>query len=311
MTRATAVTHGVQPAFRRRVRPRRRATRPPDRHRAASGWRRWPACCRQRGYQVTGSDEEHLSADEHAARAPRDSGRARAIRPENLAPRPDLVVVGNKVSRGNPEVAGVLASGIPYAVAARGADALLHRRAGARWSSRARTARRRRRAMLAWVLRARPGGDPSFMVGGASLDFARQLPPRRWRLVRRRGRRVRHAFFDKGPKFLHYRPERCVLTAVEFDHADIYRDLDHVKAAFRRFSTLLPAGAPLVVARTFPQARAVLAASGRQAMLFGELRRRRRGAPTTVRDTGRSHVLHDRDAGGAAAAGCDPRRRGR
>src|SRR6185295_19889554 len=78
------------------------------------------------------------------------------------------------------------------------------------------------------------------------------------------------AFFDKGPKFLHYRPSAVLLTAVEFEHADIYRDLDEVKAAFRRLVALLPPGAPLVVAQEFPHAVEVAAgASGAQVVSFG------------------------------------------
>ena len=66
------------------------------------------------------------------------------------------------------------------------------------------------------------------------------------------------AFFDKGPKFLHYRPRSAILTSVEFDHADIYRDLDHVKAAFRRFVHILPADGYLAVGIDFPHVHDLL-----------------------------------------------------
>ncbi|MGH3055389.1 MAG: UDP-N-acetylmuramate--L-alanine ligase, partial [Gaiellaceae bacterium] len=111
-------------------------------------------------------------------------------------------------------------------------------------------------AMLAWVLQE-AGRDPSMMVGGDSLDFGGNYKLGKGDCFVIEGDEYDTAFFDKGPKFLHYRPQALLLTAVEFDHADIYRDLEHVKAAFRQLVTILPAQAPLVVATDFPHARDV------------------------------------------------------
>jgi len=88
-------------------------------------------------------------------------------------------------------------------------------------------------ALLAWVLE-QAGRDPSLMVGGESLDFGGnyKLGHGEWFVIE--GDEYDTAFFDKGPKFLHYRPQALLLTAVEFDHADIYRDVEHVKQAFRQ-----------------------------------------------------------------------------
>ncbi len=77
------------------------------------------------------------------------------------------------------------------------------------------------------------------------------------------------AFFDKGPKFLHYDPDALLLNAIEFDHADIYRDLDHVKRAFRTLLDQLRPSAALAASADFPEVRAVVAASGREAVFFG------------------------------------------
>ena len=108
-------------------------------------------------------------------------------------------------------------------------------------------------AMLAWVLQ-RTGRDPGFLVGGVprqlGRSFALGAPP--WFVVE--GDEYDSAYFDKEPKFLHYRPATVLLTAVEFDHADIYRDLDHVKSAFRKLMAILPAEAPLVACGDFPHA---------------------------------------------------------
>src|SRR5438552_1361989 len=117
--------------------------------------------------------------------------------------------------------------------------------------------------MLAWILQ-HAGCDPSLMVGGDSLEFHGNLQLGAGGFFVVEGDEYDSAFFDKGPKFLHYRPSAVLLTAVEFDHADIYRDLDAVKAAFRALVALLPAGAPLVVAHDFPHAVEV-AASAAQA----------------------------------------------
>jgi UDP-N-acetylmuramate: L-alanyl-gamma-D-glutamyl-meso-diaminopimelate ligase len=110
--------------------------------------------------------------------------------------------------------------------------------------------------MLAWVLE-HAGLDPSMMVGGEVLDFGGNYKLGGGRYCVLEGDEYDTAFFDKGPKFLHYRPQAVLLTAVEFDHADIYRDLEHVKDAFRKLVTLVPADGSLIVASDFPHAREV------------------------------------------------------
>src|ERR1700752_3811443 len=107
------------------------------------------------------------------------------------------------------------------------------------------------------------------MIGGACKNFARnfRLGDGPWFVVE--GDEYDTAFFDKRPKFLHYDPDALVLKAVEFDHADIYRDLEHVKAAFAELLGRTRADVPVVMSADFPEARAVLAASGRRATLFG------------------------------------------
>jgi UDP-N-acetylmuramate: L-alanyl-gamma-D-glutamyl-meso-diaminopimelate ligase len=110
--------------------------------------------------------------------------------------------------------------------------------------------------MLAWVLE-QARRDPSVMVGGDALDFGGNYKLGKGEHFVIEGDEYDTAFFDKGPKFLHYRPQALLLTAVEFDHADIYRNLDHVKDAFRQLVAILPATAPLVVSTDFPHARDV------------------------------------------------------
>ncbi|MGB6973230.1 MAG: UDP-N-acetylmuramate:L-alanyl-gamma-D-glutamyl-meso-diaminopimelate ligase [Terracidiphilus sp.] len=161
----------------------------------------------------------------------------------NLQPAPDLVVIGNALSRGNPEIECVLDQRIPFTSMAallreeflRGRDSLVV--AGTHGKTTTTS-------MLAWIYRiaARedPAFEPSFLIGGVAENFGSsfQLRPTRTFIVE--GDEYDTAFFDKGPKFLHYFPLALILTHVEFDHADIYADLDAVKTAFKRLVNLVP-----------------------------------------------------------------------
>jgi UDP-N-acetylmuramate: L-alanyl-gamma-D-glutamyl-meso-diaminopimelate ligase len=161
----------------------------------------------------------------------------------NLTPAPDLVVVGNALSRGNPEVECVLDKRIPFSSMA----ALVHEEflpgreslvvAGTHGKTTTTS-------MLAWIYQVAseidPAREPSFLIGGVAENFATsfQLRPTRSFIIE--GDEYDTAFFDKGPKFLHYFPDALILTHVEFDHADIYVDLEAVKTAFKRLVNLVP-----------------------------------------------------------------------
>jgi UDP-N-acetylmuramate: L-alanyl-gamma-D-glutamyl-meso-diaminopimelate ligase len=161
----------------------------------------------------------------------------------NLSPAPDLVVIGNALSRGNPEVERVLDERIPFTSMA----ALLHEEflAGREPLVVAGThGKTTTTSMLAWIYqvaaRENPELEPSFLIGGVAENFGTsfQLRPTRNFIVE--GDEYDTAFFDKGPKFLHYFPAAMILTHVEFDHADIYADLAAVKTAFKRLVNLVP-----------------------------------------------------------------------
>jgi UDP-N-acetylmuramate: L-alanyl-gamma-D-glutamyl-meso-diaminopimelate ligase len=218
------------------------------------------------GMEVTGSDENvypPMSLVLERLGIPVILGH----RAENLAMRPDLVVIGNKVSRGNPEVQAVLASGVPYTSFPEALARFFI--AGHRSLVVAGThGKTTSTAMLAWVLEC-AGHDPGLMIGGDSLDFGGNFKLGRGEFFVVEGDEYDSAFFDKGPKFLHYRPDAVLLNAVEFDHADIYRDLEAVEVAFRRLVGLLPAGAPLVVASDFPRALAVAGVGAATPVTFG------------------------------------------
>src|SRR5450631_1114610 len=161
----------------------------------------------------------------------------------NLDPAPDLVVIGNALSRGNPEIEYVLDKRIPFTSMA----ALLHEEflpgreslvvAGTHGKTTTTS-------MLAWIYqvasRKNPALEPSFLIGGVAENFGTSFHLRPTRTFIIEGDEYDTAFFDKGPKFLHYFPDALILTHVEFDHADIYADLDAVKVAFKRLVNLVP-----------------------------------------------------------------------
>jgi len=161
----------------------------------------------------------------------------------NLDPAPDLVVIGNALSRGNPEVERVLDERIPFtSMAALLRDEFLRGReslviAGTHGKTTTTS-------MLAWIYQVAAREDaacePSFLIGGVAENFGSsfQLRPTRTFIVE--GDEYDTAFFDKGPKFLHYFPDALILTHVEFDHADIYADLEAVETAFKRLVNLVP-----------------------------------------------------------------------
>jgi UDP-N-acetylmuramate: L-alanyl-gamma-D-glutamyl-meso-diaminopimelate ligase len=161
----------------------------------------------------------------------------------NLDPAPDLVVIGNALSRGNPEIERILDERIPFTsmAALLREEFLVGRESLVVAGTHGKTTTT---SMLAWIYqvaaRQNPALEPSFLIGGVAENFGSsfQLRPTRTFIVE--GDEYDTAFFDKGPKFLHYFPDALILTHVEFDHADIYADLDAVKTAFKRLVNLVP-----------------------------------------------------------------------
>ncbi len=161
----------------------------------------------------------------------------------NLTPVPDLVVIGNALSRGNPEIERVLDEHIPCtSMAALLHDEFLRGRsplvvAGTHGKTTTTS-------MLAWIYqvaaRENPALEPSFLIGGVAENFGTsfQLRPTQTFIIE--GDEYDTVFFDKGPKFLHYFPDALILTHVEFDHADIYADLDAVTRSFKLLVNLVP-----------------------------------------------------------------------
>jgi UDP-N-acetylmuramate: L-alanyl-gamma-D-glutamyl-meso-diaminopimelate ligase len=161
----------------------------------------------------------------------------------NLDPTPDLVVIGNALSRGNPEIERILDQRIPFAsmAALLREEFLTGRQSLVVAGTHGKTTTT---SMLAWIYQVaaekNPALDPSFLIGGVAENFGTSFQLRPTRTFILEGDEYDTAFFDKGPKFLHYFPDALILTHVEFDHADIYADLDAVKTAFKRLVNLVP-----------------------------------------------------------------------
>jgi UDP-N-acetylmuramate: L-alanyl-gamma-D-glutamyl-meso-diaminopimelate ligase len=212
---------------------------------------------RARGIRVTGSDE-NLYPPMSTALEQWGIPVNRSFRAEHVVSDvPDLVVIGNAVRPDNPEARATLEEGLPHLSFP---DALYQLAIAARHSvvvsgTHGKTTTT---SLLAWLLQA-TGRDPSLLVGGYSLDFDGSFREGQGEHFVVEGDEYDTAFFDKTPKFLHYGARTLIITSVEFDHADIYRDLDHVKQAFRSLVSQLPAHGTLIAALDHAGVRDVVA----------------------------------------------------
>jgi len=204
---------------------------------------------RELGHEVTGSDQNvypPMSTQLEALGIPILSPYAEGNVPEDA----DVVVIGNALSRGNPEVEVVLDRRQRYtSLPALLAEELLRPRRSlvvAGTHGKTTTA-----SLLAFLL-DRAGLEPSFLIGGVPVDFERSYRVREGKHFVVEGDEYDCAFFDKRPKFVHYLPEVAVLGNIEFDHADIYPDLEAVKTAFVRLLNVVPRTGLLVAGADSP-----------------------------------------------------------
>jgi UDP-N-acetylmuramate: L-alanyl-gamma-D-glutamyl-meso-diaminopimelate ligase len=198
---------------------------------------------KQRGLKVTGSDAAaYPPMSDFLAQQNIPLAQPYAI--ENLKPRPDMVVVGNAISRGNVELEHVMNERIPLKSMAQviHEEFLIGREVLAVAGTHGKTTTT---SMLSWIFEF-AGLKPSFLVGGIAENFGSSYALRPTKHFIIEGDEYDTAFFDKGPKFLHYFPDAVILTSVEFDHADIYKDLDAVKTAFKRLVNLVPSRGKII-----------------------------------------------------------------
>ncbi len=212
---------------------------------------------KQRGHIVTGSDQNvyppmSLFLEELAIQV------LEGYKAGNLHPAPDLVIVGNVITKLNPEAVELGRLGIPYLSLPQAlqAFAMKGKKSIVICGTHGKTTTT---ALIAWVLE-KAGLDPSFMVGGIPRNFDKSFKLGTGPYFVIEGDEYDTAFFDKGPKFLHYSPWLTVLTSIEFDHADIYRDLDHVRQSFQKLIRLIPSDGLLIANHDDP---VVMAEAGR------------------------------------------------
>ncbi len=221
---------------------------------------------RERGHELTGSDQDvypPMSTQLEALGIEVRSPYAAA----NVPMDADLVVIGNALSRGNPEVEAVLDrrqrfTSLPALVAE---EFLRERRSLVVAGTHGKTTTT---SLLAFLL-DRGGHNPSFLIGGVPLDFSRSHRLGRGKEFVIEGDEYDSAFFDKRPKFVHYLPTTAVIGNVEFDHADIYPDLDAVKTAFVRLLQVIPSSGLLVAGTESPALGPLLAQARCRIETFG------------------------------------------
>jgi len=209
------------------------------------------AMLKDRDYDVTGSDEGvYPPMSDFLSQKQIPVSQGYHIR--NLAANPDLVIIGNALSRGNPEIEYVLNRKMPYISFPEALKFFFLQKKTpivvTGTHGKTTTA-----SMIAWILHT-AGFNPDFLIGGISENFRSSYGLEGGQYCVVEGDEYDSAFFDKGPKFLHYLPYVAVIGNIEFDHADIYTDLEAIKLQFRRFVHLIPQQGYLAVGADSPAA---------------------------------------------------------
>src|SRR5437016_1703741 len=218
------------------------------------------------GHRVTGSDENVYPP---MSTMLKELGIKvmRGYSPAHLQPAPDCVIVGNAIPRGNPEVEGALERKLLY----RSLPEVIKEEfiRGRRSLVVAGTHGKTTTTSIAAWLADQGGLNPAYLIGGIAQNFGVSFRVTGSDYFIIEGDEYDTAYFDKGPKFMHYLPELAIVNNIEFDHADIYPDLEAIKLAFRRFMNLVPGNGRLIAGWDSPHVRDVVAAMGQK--LFAQL----------------------------------------
>lgn len=198
---------------------------------------------KDRGYKITGSD---LNPYPPMSTQLESLGISimKGYKAENLQPRPDFVIVGNVISANNEEAMELVKSGVPYTSLpkAMGEFIIQDRESIVISGTHGKTTTT---SMMSWVAETQ-GVKPGFLIGGIPKNFSQSFKNPEGNYFIIEGDEYDTAFFDKVPKFVHYKPKHVILTSVEFDHADIYKDLQAVKDSFARLLKLIPENGTLI-----------------------------------------------------------------
>ena len=199
---------------------------------------------RDMGYTVTGSDENVYPPMSTFLEA-KGIKPANGFRPENIPSDVDLVVVGNAICRGNPEVESVLDRKLRYCSLPETLKEFFLREKSnivvTGTHGKTTTA-----SLVTWLFRE-AGAAPGFLIGGIAKDLAQGASLGDSKYFILEGDEYDTAFFDKRSKFLHYLPETVVINNIEFDHADIFSNLDEIKLSFRRLVNIVPRGGNIFI----------------------------------------------------------------
>lgn len=199
---------------------------------------------RESGYRVTGSDSGVYPP---ASTFLEKMGISffHSFDASHLTPAPDLVVVANIIARGNPELEEVLDRKIPYRSLPEMLEEVFlpgkHSIVVSGTHGKTTTT-----AMLAWIFES-AGRRPNFLVGGVAENFGKSYGLGGGEEFILEGDEYETAFWDRGPKFFHYHPDDLIVTSLEYDHADIYRDFETYELAFRRLVNLVPRRGRVVI----------------------------------------------------------------
>jgi UDP-N-acetylmuramate: L-alanyl-gamma-D-glutamyl-meso-diaminopimelate ligase len=216
---------------------------------AGTGMGSFAGMLKAAGYEVTGSDE-NVYPPMSTQLEKWGIGVMRGYRAENLdLAKPDLVVVGNVVRAVNPEATAMRERGLPHVSFPQAlGDLFIGPRHGVVVvGTHGKTTTTAMMGHLLW----KAGRDPSFLVGGVTRDFDSNYRLGQGDHFVVEGDEYDTAYFDKGPKFLHYRPRTAIFTSCELDHADIYRDTPHYESAYERFMEILPADGYLAACASY------------------------------------------------------------
>ena len=231
------------------------------------------AMLKHRGHDVTGSDE-HVYPPMSDFLAAEHITVLQGYTPEHITTAIDLVVVGNAISRGNTELEAVLDRGVRYAS--------LPETIRDQWLWDAQSiviagthGKTTTTALAGWLLTA-AGADPTVLIGGIARNFGRggSIEGASYRIGKGKafvieGDEYDSAYFDKTAKFLKYLPDIAVVNNIEFDHADIYANLDEVRLAFRRLVNLVPRSGLVLLGVDSPDAAALRANLRSRVQTFG------------------------------------------
>jgi UDP-N-acetylmuramate: L-alanyl-gamma-D-glutamyl-meso-diaminopimelate ligase len=219
-----------------------------------------------RGHRVTGSDE-NVYPPMSTMLESLGISVMRGYKAEHLERAPDCVIVGNAIPRGNAELEATLNRRLNYRSQAEVVkeEFIRGRRSLVVAGTHGKTTTT---SIAAWVM-DQGRLNPSFLIGGVAQNFGTSFRVTNSDYFIIEGDEYDTAYFDKGPKFMHYLPEIAIVNNIEFDHADIYNDLAAVKLAFRRFMNLVPANGKLIAGWDSEHVRDVVASMGQK--LFTQL----------------------------------------